>query len=657
MNRRPRWAAGLAITTIMVAAGVANATSGNAQPSGGGVDLVAQTLFVDDDPAEVVVRVSGAPDDARLEFTIFADPDRTAEAARAHHRDPPTAGTRLSLFSCTLEGDCGDQATMEAGEGGISTITLSDADIGEALRANQGALPFVIRLVGPGGATLDEISTSLLVLDRAEHTLATAFLARTRAPVAHQPDESIRLDRAGLFERAAVLEDRPGLPATIDVGPETLDALAAVDGESLDRLVGIIGDRGALRTPWVAMDEEAWRVIGESERVLAEYAVGTETLESFTGHSPTAIVRLDPDTAPSTLGLLRSTGATVAIVDDTLVPPVTGRARIRQPFEILDDNGVAMTALRIEEPVQQTLGGDDSILAGYRAASELALIAANATTDLGVVLDLDEIDPVALDVVLDTIADRADLRLARVEALAELDLARTVGGEIVRAPLDPRPAPDVGSLAAALAAAERSTATYGEMLAPEEGPIAPLLTLLGTAVASDLSAVEAEAYPRAVDAAVRAGTDGLTVAQGDRITLTDRRTDLPITIVNGQPRPMNVTLHLAAEKLRFPDGDRLDLRLRPGDNAVVIAVETLASGDARVTAELTSPDGRVDLGSGTVDIRSTAISGLGLVISIVALVVLAAWWIRTILRVRRNRAAATVTAAGSGEGPQHQGEP
>ena len=84
--------------------------------------------------------------------------------------------------------------------------------------------------------------------------------------------------------------------------------------------------------------------------------------------------------------------------------------------------------------------------------------------------------------------------------------------------------------------------------------------------------------------------------------------------------------------------------LAPGDNEITVRVETLASGDARVTVAITSPGGQLELHEGVIDIRSTAISGLGLVISIIALIVLGGWWVRTIRRVRRNRAAATVAA-------------
>ena len=193
------------------------------------------------------------------------------------------------------------------------------------------------------------------------------------------------------------------------------------------------------------------------------------------------------------------------------------------------------------------------------------------------------------------------------------------------------------------------------MVAPETGPIDPLHTLLLAATASGLS--DPAAYPAAVVAAVRAGIDGIEIAQAERITLTDRRADLPLTIVNDQPLPLTVELLLSSEKVRFPDGDSRTLRLDPGDNPIVIPVETLASGDARVTATVTSPGGVFELASGTIDVRSTAISGLGLLISVAALAVLGAWWIRTILRVRRGRAAATVASTPEEHSGPDRGEP
>jgi uncharacterized protein DUF6049 len=636
-----------ATIAVAVAAAMSLGPGPAGAQAGGRLDLVAQTLFVDEDPAEIVVRVTGAPKGAQLEITIYRTPMLTREEVRQSHISPPVGETRLSFFDCPIEGEC-DKAEVDFGAGGLVTITFDDEEIGEALRRDTGALPTVVRLIDEDRNELDAFTTSLLVLDdEAIADLQVAFIGRVAAPVALRTDQRIGLDTAALFRDAAVLESRPGLPVTIEVRPETLDALGRIGGDSLESLIGILRDRPLMRTPWVEMDEEAWRAAGEAASVVAQYALGNDTIEAIVGVSPTGVVRLDPDAGEATLGLLRTVGASAVIVDDDQLSAAT-RVRVEGlPFQLVDDNGVVITALSIDGALHTTLDNPDAELGGYQALAELAIAAMAGPIDRSSLLDVDVIDPVALDVLLAGIAARPELRTSDVTRILQLDLARTDNATLVRGRLVPTETPDVTTLAAELRTATTSLDALAAMVEPELGPITPLRTQLLAAVSADLTIDEARAYPEAVFDAVLAGTTGLEIAPSERITLTDRRTDLPLTVINRQPLPINVELLLSAEKLRFPDGDRLMLTLRPGETDLTIPVETLASGDARVTATLISPGGLFELGSGSVDIRSTAISGLGLVISIVALLILGAWWVRTILRVRRNRATATVAAATS----------
>jgi hypothetical protein len=148
---------------------------------------------------------------------------------------------------------------------------------------------------------------------------------------------------------------------------------------------------------------------------------------------------------------------------------------------------------------------------------------------------------------------------------------------------------------------------------------------------------------------VAAGTTDFAVVESSRVTLATRAATLPVTIHNDQKLAMNVIVRTTSEKLRFPDGEELQLVLAPGLNELEIPVETVTSGDARILITVTSPDGRLDLVNGSVNVRSTAISGFGLVVSLVSLAVLLTWWLRTIIRVRRTRRAATVSATPSSD--------
>ena len=613
------------------------------------IDLEAQTLFVDDAPAEIVIRVSGAPETARLRFTVYDDAVLTRNELRDHHRSPPARGDRIADFECTLDGDCREQATMTEGPDGIRTVTLDDDAIGESLRSNAGALPFVVRLLDEDDLTLDELATSLVVLDDrppavgGPRRVRIAFTDQVIAPVALQADLRTVIDTDALLEAAAPLATHPDLAVTTEIRPESLDALAATDPSVLQELLDIIGGRPLMRGPWVDLDEEAWRVVGEPDLVISQYAIGNDAFERLTGAPPTGLIRLDPDAGPGTLTLLRSAGATAVLVDDSHLNPRTLRVDPNQPFQLLDANGVAITALRYDEALHETLADEDPELAAYRAIAELSVMAEEAPTDLGVLLDIDRVDPEALVRLLEGIDSRRSLRVSDIDELTQQELAR-VNGETLRGELVPIEPTDVSTLAVELEAATLGVATLARMLEPDIELVQPFVTQLQAAVSADLDAAASAEYVDRVNQEVRYLTSGIEIPEGERITLTDRRTDLPLTIVNGQALPVNVELLLAAEKIRFPDGDRLELTLAPGTTVITIPVETLASGDARVTATITSPGGFFELGSGTVDIRSTAISGLGLLISVAALLVLAVWWIRTILRVRRNRVAATVSA-------------
>ena len=640
---------------VVLASAFGFATSPQAAAQGpASLDLQAQTLFVEDNPAEIVIRIGGAPENARLRFTIYDARVLTRSEVRDHHENPPASGRRIANFECTLEGDCRDQATMTQGPDGIVTVTLNDDEIGESLRQNEGVLPFVIQLISENDGVLDELSTSLIVLadetptEGIQQRVRVAFVSQVIAPVALQPDLRTRIDLDALFDAADSLSTHPDLPVTTELRPETLEALADSNPTKLDQLLEILDGRPLLRGPWVDLDEEAWRLADEADQVISQYARGNDTIESITGAPPTGIVRLDPDANPETLTLLRTAGATTVLVTDDQLSERTLAASPTQPFQILDSNGVAITALRVDEALHNTLDHPDPELAAYHAIAELAALAEEATTDLGVLLDLDRLDHEVLARVLDGIDDRRSLRVTMVEALAERDLAR-VDGDTLRGALISSDAPDVSGLAFDLESATAGVATLARMFDPEIELVKPFVDQLQAALSADLDETTAADYVTAVNAEVRDLSSGIEISDSDRITLTDRRTDLPLTIVNGQRLPVNVELILTAEKIRFPDGDRLSLTLDPGENPLTIRVETLASGDARVTATVVSPGGFFELGTGTVDIRSTAISGLGLLISVVALIVLAVWWIRTILRVRRNRVAATVSAASAQE--------
>ena len=185
--------------------------------------------------------------------------------------------------------------------------------------------------------------------------------------------------------------------------------------------------------------------------------------------------------------------------------------------------------------------------------------------------------------------------------------------------------------------AEAVLDSYAFMLAPAEGLLAPLRDILTAAMSNELDTDSRRIFADVIFDVVADVTAQVELIDSGRITLASQTAALPVAIHNGANLAMNVTVKTTSEKLRFPDGEELRITLEPGLNELSIPIETVTSGDARIFITVTSPDGHLDLTDGSVNVRSTAISGLGLVVSLVSLAVLLTWWLRTIIRVRRSQ--------------------
>ena len=147
--------------------------------------------------------------------------------------------------------------------------------------------------------------------------------------------------------------------------------------------------------------------------------------------------------------------------------------------------------------------------------------------------------------------------------------------------------------------------------------------------------------------AVDAQLDRLQVAGDQSITLTSQKGRVPVTIISDAPYPVTGTLTLTSDKLTFPDGQSQRVTLLPSHtNNFYVNVQTRASGLFKVDVTLHSPAGGLTLASGQVSVRSTATSVVGVILSLGAVAVLLAWWLRT---SRKRRAARRAEEAGDGD--------
>ena len=143
-----------------------------------------------------------------------------------------------------------------------------------------------------------------------------------------------------------------------------------------------------------------------------------------------------------------------------------------------------------------------------------------------------------------------------------------------------------------------------------------------------------DAYGRAFDDE----TGKVTLATERTVTFTAQRAPIPITVLSSAPYPVHVVVTLNSDKFSFPDGNTRTLLLDRPTTSVRVAAQARTSGDRLpIDVTLHTPDGQLLLARTVLTVQSTAISFVGVALTVVAGAVLLAWWVRTWRRSRRLR--------------------
>jgi len=132
--------------------------------------------------------------------------------------------------------------------------------------------------------------------------------------------------------------------------------------------------------------------------------------------------------------------------------------------------------------------------------------------------------------------------------------------------------------------------------------------------------------------------DAVRVSSSPTVVLSGVDGQIPVTVENSSPIPLRLTVRMESQRFRFAGGPaRTVVVPAGGTQTVVFRGRTRTPGGTfpvRVVVE--DPDGQLQLASGTLVVRSTAVSIAALAVVIGAGVFLLVWWLRTIARRRRG---------------------
>jgi hypothetical protein len=655
-----------AVTSAASLAGAARAAPASAsraqQAPAARVELVSQTPTVTAGGTfELAVRLTGLPDDGLIQLALHGRVRSRSELAESMEG----RGLRSEVYDVTQP-----LASIPLAADGTRRLSIPG---GIPLTA-PGAYPLEVVAQRADLTELASLVTHVLVRPGPSDEsppLAVAVLARIGARPALQPDGSYRLSSRqveGDAQLVSALAAAPDTPATLDVTPETLDALSSEPAEGapdiLDLLRVAASRRAVMSHPYVDVSPDVLAASGLSDELAQQLDRGRAVLGNMLGVEPSGTTwRAGPDLDDRGLRLLGQTGVRHVVVDPAQVEPLRSgiiSLSLAQPFLLTSGAGPAIDAVALDRGITERLGTRvEPGLETSRLLAEMAMLwFEQPGIARGVVVPVDgSIRPDVVKGLLAGVGAGGIFHAVTLDQLfADADPLRQPGGGRVDRALVPGDDGAIGGdLADALRATRTALASFVQLVGEDSPRAEPVAAQLLVATARGLDGDERHAHVDAARAAIASVTAGISAPPHETVTLTARDGTVPLSLRNDAGFPVDVVVRMRSPKLEFPGGDTIPLTLSEPTTRLDIAVRARASGAFPLDVTVTSPDGGLVLADVSYSVQSTAVSGVGVVLSAGAAFFLMVWWARHWRRTRRSRKlvaaeASTPAATATGSG-------
>lgn len=647
---RRAWAAAAAVLTLSGAAVGGGAQRSDARTTAGAaqaataIELTSQTASATVDGAlDLRVRVTGAPAGATAQLHIYEKLLSRQDFTDSLGGDRGEVEATSPPQPVALEANGTMQISYPVGPGG--------AGLGQD---DHGVYPVSVVVAAPGGDILVELTTYLVVQPDPSYgfaPLSVAVILGVGAPPGLQPDGIVNLspdELAAIEARVAILEEVGSIPLTVAPVPETLDALA--DGGSatqptLDRLTRALAGRKLLAQPYVDLDLGALAVAEMLDQVPPEADAGAQTVRSLLGVDPISGLWLaGPGATQATADALREFGVPQAVVPSRSLASVPDDIDVSEgvtgPVRLAQDGPVAVVA---DDALAARLLGQEGALDVQRFVAELAIIwALEPAHARGVAVQIPSTAALDRDVVGEALTALGGApSIVQPVTLEEMFTVPPAGGGESPAVVELTTDTDDEAIASLDAVAgdlvQGQTELNGLAGMLDDGRLVrQLQRSLWISPGSETPNAERRSYVDRVRRTEDEFAAAINAPQTFRITLTAREGTIPLSIDNLSDQTVSVRIDLASSQMEFPDGSTLNLDVPPGGTRVDLDVRLRASGAFPLRVTITSPDGSIVLDRTTFTVRSTVVSGVGLVLSIGAGLFLLIWWARHWRTSRRS---------------------
>lgn len=615
--------------------------------------LVRQTAWVAPGTTFVLrVAMNGRVDPGTtVEATVFSATGSRADFAE--QLDGQGLGERLADSGpLALRGSAAPTAEARFSTDG----TPADGEVEVALDA-PGVYPVEARLVAADGEVVDRLVTHLVHLPDAASDappLDLAVVMPIDGGPGIRPDGGRRVDPGGsdrVNTLLAALNSHSGVPLTVVPTPDTVVSMSGTP--RIARLRRAVDGRQVLSSQYVPLDVSAWVAAGMDDDLVRQTTAGEVALADRLVDRPdrrTAVA--DATLTADAVGRLRDLGADQLVVPEEALAPLDASAfptTLAQPFEVQDAAGHTTRSvaadLALREHIDRT---DDPVLDASNLLADLAVLFFDRPAERrGVVLTLPTVWAPTdrfLDTLLAALADDSVVAPVTIDQLFQQVPEATVGGPadpggepLVRT-LEPEASPSLGGYPEALPLTRLTTQGFLSFAGRDNPVVLSMQRRLLVSGSAEFDRSQRRAYLTAISLQIDNAASSVRPPERGNITLTSRSGRIPLNISNENLYDVTVRIQFDSDKLSFPHGDTLIVHLpRSAVRSFDIDVEARSSGTFPLRMTITSPDEIVVVSHSRFTVRSTAVSGVGLVLSIGAGLFLALWWASHFRKVRRAR--------------------
>ena len=540
---------------------------------------------------------------------------------------------------------------------------------------NDGVYPVLVELRSRNNeSVVDSFTTYLVraVAPRVDPLRVAVIVPLRTAPARDSRGEEQNPSTRNLIGFIEALISRPSTPVTLAPTPETLETLKRQTGENLnsspllDQIRQILPGREVLSLPYRPLGVTIANDLRFGRLLEGNKSLGGSTIGELLDAPKTTDVGIYTDLMVSSKALSALGQSRVVVQESALAPtgdnaPVAARPVLIDAAAIDGSDGVPVPALVLDRQLEDhfvrklssRVPGADDVLRGQHLIADLALIqAAQRPGAHGVaVLVPESTSQATLSEVLAGMEAGTIIEPVSVSALFELPLASSAGSALVRTPILEDAIVPPGVVGQVNRIVERLDGYRSAFQNPvtDADDLEKRLIVALSSVPRAQTAAPTQAFRSALnriedETNARIGT--IRLSQNDVVTLTGREQEVPIPIINDSGRPATVVLEVSSDNVSLEgsvaDPDRpgqliirrtISIESRIHEERVLVT--TRGPGSFSMLLRLTTPTG-LPLTNVRTTLRSTAVGGLGKILTIGALLVLGVWWIRSTLRTRRN---------------------